>query len=109
MDIKEWQKELYNTAKSKGWYDAEVKQSTDVERIMLMVTELAEAVEEIRGNKEAVYVKDGKPEGIATELADCVIRVMDYFEHKGWDLEEVIKQKNDYNKTRPYRHGGKTI
>jgi len=53
------------------------------------------------------YDNTRKPEGEAVELADAVIRIMDYFESKGWDLEHVIELKHDYNKTRSYRHGGK--
>ena len=48
-----------------------------------------------------------KPEGVAVELADCVIRIMDYCGHAGIDIEEAIRIKHEYNKTRPYRHGGK--
>jgi hypothetical protein len=129
MDIKAWQKKVYDIAVSKGWYDKEVPQSTRVERHMLMVTEIAEATEEIRNGKPNVYaningqvvpmtaadfkdpvhLKMPKPEGEAIELADAVIRIMDYFEAQGWDLEDAMKIKSDYNETRPYRHGGKTI
>ena len=48
-----------------------------------------------------------KPEGVAVELADCVIRILDYCGHAGIDIEEAIRIKHEYNKTRPYRHGGK--
>ena len=47
-----------------------------------------------------------KPEGVAVELADCVIRILDYCGHAGIDIEEAIRIKHEYNKTRPYRHGG---
>ena len=142
MEIRQLQKKVYDIAVSKGWYDPEVKQSTDVERHMLMVSEIAEATEEVRNNQPAfrlegvnpegsmdsdilTYVADsvtqadiakvqqqlpkGKPEGEAAELADAVIRIMDYFESKGWDLEAVVLAKSAYNETRPYRHGGKKI
>lgn len=107
MTIKEWAEKIYNTAKAKGWYDN--GGPTPLERHMLIVTEVAEASEEVRNKKDPIYVIDGKPEGEAIELADVVIRVMDYFEHKGWDLESAIKMKCDYNDTRSYKHGGKAL
>jgi NTP pyrophosphatase (non-canonical NTP hydrolase) len=109
MTIKEWQKAVFDISKSKGWYDADVHQASPLERHMLIVSEVAEATEEVRNSKEPIYIKDGKPEGEAIELADAAIRIMDYFESRGWDLEEAIRLKSEYNKTRPYRHGGKTL
>ena len=46
-------------------------------------------------------------EGVATEMADCVIRILDWFGAKGIDPEKVIAEKHDYNTKRPYRHGKK--
>lgn len=48
-----------------------------------------------------------KPEGIPTELADVIIRVLDYCAYAGIDIENVLEVKHEYNKSRPYRHGGK--
>lgn len=48
-----------------------------------------------------------KPEGIPAELADIVIRVMDCAVRYGIDLGAEIELKHAYNKTRPFRHGGK--
>lgn len=50
---------------------------------------------------------NGKPEGIPIELADVIIRVLDYCGYAGIDIDAAISQKHEYNKTRPYRHGGK--
>lgn len=46
-------------------------------------------------------------EGIAAELADVIIRVLDYCAYAGIDIENVLEVKHEYNKSRPYRHGGK--
>lgn len=40
-------------------------------------------------------------------LEDCVIRIAIYCKENGIDLEGVIRTKHEYNKSRPYRHGGK--
>lgn len=50
-----------------------------------------------------------KPEGIAVEMADCIIRILDWCAHEGIDIDAIMREKNEYNKTRPYRHGGKRI
>jgi len=47
--------------------------------------------------------------GVAIELADCIIRILDYCGAKGIDIDDAIKQKHEYNKTRSYKHGGKKI
>lgn len=41
-------------------------------------------------------------------LARTVVLIKDYFESKSWDLEKIMRLKMDYNKTRSFRHGGKT-
>ena len=48
-----------------------------------------------------------KPCGIPSELADCVIRIMDFCGKHGIDLEKAIIEKANFNKHRPYKHGGK--
>jgi NTP pyrophosphatase (non-canonical NTP hydrolase) len=51
--------------------------------------------------------KYAKPEGIPTELADIIIRVLDICANWGIDISAAIADKMAYNETRPYRHGGK--
>lgn len=46
-----------------------------------------------------------KPEGVAVELADAVIRIADLCGHLGIDLESAIDLKMAYNETRPFKHG----
>ena len=56
---------------------------------------------------ETYYRKDGKPEGIPSELADVIIRIFDYCGYAGIDIEKANKEKHEFNESRPYRHGGK--
>jgi NTP pyrophosphatase (non-canonical NTP hydrolase) len=108
ITISETQRAVHATAKEKGWWD---KPRTTGEAFCLMHSEISEALEELRAGRglAEVYFVDGKPEGIPVELADVVIRVMDFCEHEGIDLATVIMLKHQYNTTRPYRHGGKKL
>lgn len=49
-----------------------------------------------------------KPEGIAVELADAVIRALDLLGYLGWtpgDVEALFAEKLVYNQSRGYKHG----
>ena len=59
------------------------------------------------GNEAMCRYRGRKPEGIGTELADCIIRILDYCGHAGIDIDGIMARKMEYNKSRPYRHGGK--
>lgn len=42
-------------------------------------------------------------------MVDCLIRILDWCGKEGVDVEAVLAQKHEYNRTRPYRHGGKVL
>jgi NTP pyrophosphatase (non-canonical NTP hydrolase) len=113
MNINEWSKEIHKNAVEHGWWEEE---RSFGEIIALCHSELSEALEEYRNGHSPTeiyypgqYAKLPKPEGIPSELADCIIRILDYCGKEGIDIEEAIKIKHEYNKTRPYKHGGKKI
>jgi len=53
--------------------------------------------------------KSDKPEGAAVEMIDCMIRILDWCGFMGVDVDAILEAKHEYNKTRPYRHGGKAL
>jgi NTP pyrophosphatase (non-canonical NTP hydrolase) len=125
--------EIHENAKAHGWYD---NAPTFPEVIATMHSELSEALEEYRAGKPPLYyvinTEQGgetipairadvynpsadeefageKPQGLAVELADAVMRILDTCAFMEIDIERVIRLKHEYNKSRPYRHGGKKI
>jgi hypothetical protein len=88
-------------------------------RQMLIVGELSEGHEEIRGghpDDETYYAAGAKhpdngilqkPEGVPSEYADVFIRLMDECGKAGIDLAAAVKEKLEYNNTRSPLHGGK--
>lgn len=122
MNISEIVTRAHDNAVKHGFWDPAPEFGT---AIALIHSELSEALEEMRaGNKirpgapvpmlyysGGGYVATGptkactKPEGVAVELADAVIRIADLCGHLGIDLEAAIALKMEYNETRPFKHG----
>lgn len=125
--------EIHQNAVEHGWWDEE-RSFGDI--IALCHSELSEALEAYRNGVEptkiyfsCTYKHDfgcpypacspekcrhypearNRPEGIPIELADCIIRILDYCGQERIDIEEAVRLKMQYNKTRPYKHGGKRL
>ena len=122
--------EIHENAMAHGWWE---ENRTFPEIVALCHSELSEALEEYRNNLPMVYCVNpdceilrsrnttegtccnvcgfqsgkSKPEGIGVEMIDCLIRILDWAGAEGIDVDAVIRAKMDYNKTRPYKHGGK--
>lgn len=102
----EWAKEIHENAVAHGWWEED---RTIGEICALIHSELSEALEEARAARPMMYVMDEyngeyiqnpryygsrKPEGIAVELADAVIRMLDWMAHCGEEgrLDTVEEQ-----------------
>jgi NTP pyrophosphatase (non-canonical NTP hydrolase) len=74
-------------------------------KLMLIVSEIAEAMEAHRTNAPS----DKIPQflGIEEELADAIIRIMDLGHMLSINIAEAVIAKEAYNKSRPYKHGNK--
>jgi NTP pyrophosphatase (non-canonical NTP hydrolase) len=92
-----------------------------VELMALITTECSEAVDAYRDHRLADATSVGKcafgqcdnhphkPEGVGSELADVFIRLLDVCDIFGIDLEAEYERKMSFNRTRPFRHGGKAL
>lgn len=83
-----------------------MKSRSDGDVISLMHSELSECLEALRHNNpksDHIHEFHGSEE----ELADIVIRAMDWARHRGWRLGEAIVAKMKFNEQRPFMHGKK--
>lgn len=118
-NLNELAKQCHERAKAKGFWDKPIETGT---LLMLIVSELAEALEADRKNKHAdvkqfeyemtrvphdyepafkVYIKDT----FEDEIADVFIRLLDFVGQRNIDIEKHIELKMQYNQTRDYKHG----
>jgi len=103
MSIRRLQVEAHRIAVEHGWWETS---RSEGEALMLMVTELSEAMEALRDGSPASDRIPGFSK-VEEELADVIIRILDFAGGRGLDLEGAVAAKMRFNESRPYRHGGK--
>lgn len=100
------QKQVYELARSNGFWEEGAEGTTDGEKIALMHSELSEALEALRkGDPQDEKLTEFKNSEV--ELADCIIRILDFAAARGLRVAEALIAKHNFNTTRPYKHGKK--
>lgn len=123
MNITKLKKEIYQTNKENGFWDEERNTG---EMLMLIVSELAEALEADREDKYAklelfeleqqdaqsqeqwkVVFENNIKDTFEDEIADTIIRLLDISEGLNIPIEKHIGYKLEYNTLRQRKHGKK--
>jgi NTP pyrophosphatase (non-canonical NTP hydrolase) len=92
MNLKNLVQVCHGIAVEKGFWDSP---RNDGELLMLIVSELSEALEALRA-KDIPHFEE--------EIADTFIRLADLCGGRDIDIEEEIRKKMRKNIKRPYRH-----
>lgn len=115
MTLNELGKRAFENATAKGFHDNPQNIAT---RLMLIVSELSEAMEADRKDRHAPSTKELDYTTLDTstfkitvkdtfedELADAAIRLVELAASLGIDLDMHVEMKMRYNATREYKHG----
>lgn len=114
------QERIHENNKKANWWEGEnlpLKPNDTKDLVTIAVklglihTEVSEAFEEIRYSQEKFYYinsSTGKPEGLASELADIIIRTLDLAAACDIYLYNIIEEKLAFNKTRGTKYKNDT-
>lgn len=105
--------EVHDLNVDKGWFETD---RTFGDGIALLHSEVSEALDyfreiglQARTNPPKEGETVGKPTDVGSEYADILIRLFDDCYRNNIDLYVEYERKMEYNRTRPYRHGGKAL
>lgn len=120
MELKELAKDIHENAIAKGFWE----NPNTAEKLMLIVSELSEAMEADRKDKRCKtniigvngwvgdtdfqkHFADTVKDTFEDEIADAFIRLLDLSTYMKFDLLAHVKAKHRFNKMREFKHGKK--
>ena len=124
IDLQSFMEEVHQSAKAHGGWDEDIPFPALIAKCH---AELSAALKEYQENRPPLwfrpiyppfrpFVDDGdcatyektrhKPEGIAVELADCIMLILDACAHLGINIEEALILKYAFNREAPVPPAG---
>ena len=105
MDLDDLALEIHGIARSKGFWVDEPDINFMLAKLALIHSEVSETLEALRKQKG--------PDAVEEELADILIRLLDFVEgakksnwiNKHSYFDQVVRSKIEVNKERPKKHG----
>ena len=94
---------IHTNAVEKGFWDRPADEIFVTKQMMMIVSEVVEAMEALR--------KEMDPDQLSDEFADIIIRTLDLYAgmvkagYMTKSLDSAIKQKMEKNQDRPKKHG----
>lgn len=115
--------EVAGINKENGWFDASRTFGDDIALLHSEVSEMLEAyrdhgLADVTKSPYVVTAEDDprlgevqlpKPEGVGSEAADVLVRLLDTCHRYNINLGAEFERKLAYNATRGHRHGGKRL
>ena len=95
--------QIHSNAVDKGFWDRQADEIFVAKQMMMIVSEVVEAMEVVR--------KDMDPDKLSDEFADIIIRTLDLYAgmvdagYMKKSLDYAIKEKMEINSNRPKKHG----
>lgn len=96
MNLNEYGREIFMIAEDHGFHNhIDARTAYKVMKLALISTEVSEAIEELRNGDSKAHAK---------EVADIIIRALDYAYEIGMNIDQVVFDKIERNRSRAYKH-----
>src|SRR6478736_1887853 len=110
--LQELAQRVYEVNVANGWFEGDRRFGEDIALLHSEVSEMLEAyrqwgIEDTTPDVNEATMALPKPEGVGSEAADVLVRLLDTCLRYDIDLLAEFERKLTYNASRGFRHGGK--